>query len=292
MAIISDTRNVKLGVCSVIYGGIDLGYTKGGVEVSVTTDTHKVELDQFGKSPINELVMGRECKVKVPLAETTLENMVRTMPGATLVQTGGVAANGTVTLPGTNAAADQTIIINGKTVTAKSSAPNAYNLEYLIGVDVDASGANLAAMLNASTDSKIAQATYTYTPASNLLTATYKYKGTEGNAFTLAVGTYTGVTVSGGTLASGANPTAAKVVVTSGVGLDLLATAKELRLHPYGKLDSDRSEDFTVHLAGTGGGLAFAYKLEDERIFNVEFSGYPDANNGNRLFTIGDMAAV
>ena len=81
----SDTKNVKLGVCRVSYNGVDLGYTKGGVEVSVKTETHKVLIDQFGKTPINEYVMGREVTVKCPLAETTLDNLVKIMPGATLV---------------------------------------------------------------------------------------------------------------------------------------------------------------------------------------------------------------
>lgn len=81
----SDIKNVKLGVCKVTFDGQDLGYTKGGVEVSVKTETHKVMVDQFGKTPINEYIMGREVSVKAPLAETTLENLVKIMPGATLV---------------------------------------------------------------------------------------------------------------------------------------------------------------------------------------------------------------
>lgn len=81
----SDIKNVKLGVCKVLFDGVDLGYTKGGVEVQVKTDTHQVMIDQFGKTPINEYIMGRTVSVKVPLAETTLENMIKVMPGATLV---------------------------------------------------------------------------------------------------------------------------------------------------------------------------------------------------------------
>jgi len=81
----SNTENVKLGVCRITFDGQDLGYTQGGVEVSVKTETHKVLVDQFGKTPINEYVMGREVIVKAPLAETTLENLVKIMPGAELV---------------------------------------------------------------------------------------------------------------------------------------------------------------------------------------------------------------
>lgn len=81
----SNTENVKLGVCRVTFGGEDLGFTKGGVEVSVETSTHEVTVDQMGETPINEYITSRSCTVTVPLAETTLENLVKIMPGATLV---------------------------------------------------------------------------------------------------------------------------------------------------------------------------------------------------------------
>ncbi len=87
----SSTENVKLGVCTVTFGGEDLGYTKGGVEVEVTTTTHKVMVDQFGDTEIDENIMGRTVKATVPLAETTLENLVAIMPGATLVDSGATA---------------------------------------------------------------------------------------------------------------------------------------------------------------------------------------------------------
>lgn len=170
----SNTENVKLGVCRATYNGVDLGLTKGGVEVTVTTETHKTEVDQYGKTPINEVIMGRTVSAKVPMAETTLENMVKIMPGAVLV---------TDTL----------------------------------------------------------------------------------------------------------DPTKKVVNVPSGVGTNLLGIAQALVLHPINKLDTDKSEDFTIFKAATAGALSFAYKLEDERIFSCDFTGYPDAD-GN-LFAYGDTSA-
>lgn len=164
----SDTKNVKLGVCKVLYDSVDLGYTKGGVEVSVKTETHKSKVDQFGSTPINEYITGREVTAKTPLAETTLDNLVKIMPGATISGTG-----------------------SDKIVT-----------------------------------------------------------------------------------------------VPTGVGINLLDVAKELRLHPISKPDSDKSEDFVILKAATAGALSFAYKLDDERVYNVEFNGYPDAATG-KLFTVG-----
>lgn len=81
----NDAKNVKLGVCRVLFDGKDLGFTKGGVSVTVATETHEVQLDQTGQTPVNEFIMGRTVTVSCPLAETTLENLAAIMPGATLV---------------------------------------------------------------------------------------------------------------------------------------------------------------------------------------------------------------
>lgn len=173
----SNTKNVKLGVCKVLYGGVDLGYTIGGVDVTVKTDTHKVLVDQFGKTPVNEYVMGREVTVKVPLAETTMENLVKIMPGA-----------------------------------------------FLMTDTID--------------------------------------------------------------------PTKKVVTIPTAIGTNLLDIAQALVLHPVSNADSDKSEDFTVFKAATAGALQFAYKLENERIYSCEFNGYPDVENGSKLFAIGDTSIV
>lgn len=279
----SSTRNVKLGVCRVYFDGDDLGVTQGGVEVAVTTETHKVEVDQFGKTPINEYVMGRALTVKVPMAETTLENLVKIMPGATLTATGGAKATGTITIT-TNPIASETIIVNGVTMTFKAAAPGMSDV--LIGATAADTAANLAAKLNAHTDPAVAAADYSVNAA--IVTVTYEGYGTEGNAFTLATGTAAAkVTMSGATLSGGSEATKKYVTVDHGIGSDLLASAKELRLHPTSKAAADKSDDFVVPLANTAGALNFAYKLDQERIFNVEFSGYPDPTTG-KLFVVGD----
>lgn len=172
----SDTANVKLGVCSITYDGVDLGYTKGGVEVEVTTDTHKVTIDQFGESIVNEYITKRDIIVKTPLAETTLDNLVAIMPGATLV--------------------------------------------------VDSVDSNKK-----------------------------------------------------------------RVDVANGVGTNLLTIAKQLILHPIELAAGDTSEDLTVPLAGTAGAMNYAYKHDEERVFNTQFTGYPDPST-NILFKLGDLTAT
>lgn len=173
----ADPQNIKLGTCKISYGGVDLGLTAGGVEVTVGTSTHETKVDQYGDTVVNEFITGRSCTVSAPLAETTLENLIATMPGAKLVS-------------------------------------------------------------------------------------------------------------------DGASPTKKRVDVASGVGASLRELAKELILHPIALPDSDVSEDFIVPIAGVAGALNFAYKLDQERIFNTEFKAYPDQAKDGLLFQIGDKTAT
>jgi hypothetical protein len=286
---VSDTKNVKIGVCNAFFNNQDLGYTKGGVEVTVSTETHPVNVDQFGKTAINEYIMGRTLKVKVPLAETTLDNLVRTMPGSTLV-TDGAFATGTLTIA-TNLTAGQTVVIGGKTLTARATQATVVgNLDFVVGATAAATAAVIAAMIDSSTDPVLASLNASVAGA--VITISAAVRGTAGNAITLSSGTAgASATVSGATLTGGINTTKARVDVTTGTGVDLLSVAKTLRLHPKGKLDTDLSEDFVVPLAATPGALTFAYQLENERIFNVEFTGYPDPTT-DKLFYVGDPSAV
>lgn len=80
--------------------------------MTVQTETHKVNLDQFGKTPVNEYVMSRDVTVKVPLAETTLENLAITMPGAVITEVGGTVASGSIAFA-SNPVANDTVVIGG-----------------------------------------------------------------------------------------------------------------------------------------------------------------------------------
>ena len=55
------------------FGGVDLGFTKGGVEVTVETETHEVTVDQMGETPINEYITSRTCTVS-PKSKSMVTN--------------------------------------------------------------------------------------------------------------------------------------------------------------------------------------------------------------------------
>jgi hypothetical protein len=287
----SDTRNVKLGVCQVLWNGVDLGYTQGGVEVTVKTDTHKVNVDQFGKTTINEYILGREVSVKVPLAETTLANLLQVMPGSIMVTTGGgVAATGSITVA-TQPAAGSTCVVNGVTFTFVSVLTGAPN-QVLIGNTVAITAAALAEALFSCTFngaySAVAQASYAIAAATpTVVGITFNVTSVVGNAFTITSGTAAAaLTVSGATLTGGTSGTNDYVTVSTNIGANLLATAAPLRLHPITNGAGNLVDDFVIPLAATAGAISFAYNLEKERIFNVEFTGYPNSSTG-QLFTVG-----
>jgi hypothetical protein len=276
----SDTKNVKLGVCQVFYKGTDLGYTQGGVQVTVATQTHKVNIDQFGKSTVNEIVMSRDVSVKVPLAETTLENLVNTMPGAALSETGGTAASGLITVNSLPTAGEK-LVVDGVAFTFKAAASSPSEIS--IGATTADTATAIAAALSASKIPAVSESSYV--AAASAVTVTHNEVGTNGNTVTLAT-TSAGITLSGARLSGGVDATEKHVIVTSGIGVDLLSIAGELRLHPKGKAADDYSEDFVIPLAATAGGMNFAYEVEKERIFDTTFTGYPDPVS-QELFAIG-----
>lgn len=168
-------ENISLGTCSVTYNSVDLGLTIGGVEVEVTTETHETKVDQFGETVVNETIIGRNIMAKVPMAETTLDNLVAIMPGAV------------------------------KTI-------------------------------------------------------------------------------------DGTDPTLIKVEVSTAVGTSLFDGAQSLTLHPIANAVGDLSEDLTIPLAATPGGINFAYRLDQERVYVADFKGYPSATG--LLFIYGDTSAT
>jgi hypothetical protein len=293
----SSTKNVKLGPCKVYFDGADLGVTKGGVEVSVTTETYMVNVDQFGKTTINELIMSRNVKVKAPLAETTLRNMIATMPGASLISDGAVAATAlTFTAP----AATTTFTIGGVafTFTATTVARPASKTQVQLAAVAADSVQNACDAINRA----LVYSTTTGVALTNnaggvtarvragfplIIDITAADPGTAGNAVT-SVATV-GATMGTATLLGGLAETKARVETKTGIGTDLLSIAKVLRLHPTGKADSDFSDDFVVYQAATAGALTFSYQVDAERVYAVEFAGYPDALD--RLFAVGDLLA-
>lgn len=278
----SSTKNVKLGVCQVFYDGVDLGLTQGGVEFMVTTETYRVEVDQFGKTAINELIQGRKASAKVPMAETTLQNLMAIMPGSTLV-TDGANASATVTIA-TQPTATTTVTIGGQAFSFQAGKPTtAYQVQ--IGANLAESIQNFIDTVNRSGIQAAIGGIKASLQSATVVKISAIDPGTAGNAVTLAAAN--GATASGANLTGGVNETKARVEVSTGVGVDLLDIARSLRLHPVSKAAQDFSEDLVIYKAATPGALQFAYKVDAERVYNAEFEAYPDPVTG-KLFALGN----
>jgi hypothetical protein len=283
----SSTKNVKLGVCNVFFDGVDLGLTKGGVEVTVTTETYKVDVDQFGTTVINEQIMGRNVMVMAPLAETTLRNLVATMPGSMFI-TNGVNAKATLTVGANPDAEADAFAIGGQafsTVAAGTKPTDAYSI--VIGTSLTHTLNNVVDVINrANLQPAIGGIRATLTsPTTISVEATDP--GLAGNAVTIDATLEFSTTDT--TLTGGVEETKARVEVMTGIGIDLLSRARVLRLHPRANAATDFKDDFVIYQAATPGALTFAYQVDSERIYNIEFSGYPDSQE--RLFSIGDLLA-
>jgi len=84
----TDFSDLEMGPCYVTFDDIDLGLTKGGVEVEFTTEVADITADQYGDSILNQYIKGRGVKVKVPMAENNLTKFAAIFPAATLVTNG------------------------------------------------------------------------------------------------------------------------------------------------------------------------------------------------------------
>lgn len=273
----SSTENVKLGVCNVLFDGVDLGFTKGGVEVEVATSTKEITVDQMGETPIGEIVMGRTVQATVPLAETTLENLVAVMPGSELISD-GEKASGTVTFSTAAPVNGDKVTIAGTDFTFKTTPVG--QTDMAIPGTIGAAAAALASAINASSIGYVASA------AAAVVTVTAKTRGTAGNG-TIAKTVATAANVTTTNLTGGVDVTKAQVKVSTGVNINLLSLAKTLVLRPKG---TNGEDDFTIHKAMCPGALNYAYQFDNERVFKSVFKGYAAADGA--LFAVGDVTAT
>lgn len=84
----ADVTKVALGVCTVLYDAVDLGHTKGGVELTYEPVWHDVTVDVYGETKVDKRLMGEHITAKVPLAEYTVANLKVGIPAGTIVTDG------------------------------------------------------------------------------------------------------------------------------------------------------------------------------------------------------------
>lgn len=90
----ADITKVRLGTCNVTFNGVDLGHTRGNVEVTYSPNWSDVMVDKYGNTVVDSYLNGEKLTAKVPLAEETIANLKNAIPNATFAG----AANARVTL--------------------------------------------------------------------------------------------------------------------------------------------------------------------------------------------------
>lgn len=84
----ADATKVQMGACSVTVNGVDIGHTKGGVEVAYTPTVKPVTVDLYGDTPVEFKLTGEKLTAKIPFAEVTIANLNKAMVHGTLAGAG------------------------------------------------------------------------------------------------------------------------------------------------------------------------------------------------------------
>lgn len=76
----ANISNVRIGACSVTFGGVSLGHTKDGVEFSFKRSFEDLMVDQYGETVVDKALKGQELTIKCYLAEPNVANLSVAIP--------------------------------------------------------------------------------------------------------------------------------------------------------------------------------------------------------------------
>jgi len=176
----------------------------------------------------------------------------------------GARATGTIQIAVDPTNGD-TVDVNGVTFTFVNVVVTPATDVLIVAGNTSATAANLAAVLNASTDPDVDDATYT--AVTDTVTVTFDTDGTAGNSFTLAVAGSTPPTISGSTLTGGVDGIARSLVFNFKDG-DLVpleasyddyappAATHAIRLNTVMCLPGCYSDELTPSSSNTGTAIA------------------------------------
>lgn len=72
--------NVRMGVCSIVFNGVDCGHTLGGTKVTITRKLTPLKVDKYGDSPVDEVVTDVQMVVDAKVAEPVVSLIKTAMP--------------------------------------------------------------------------------------------------------------------------------------------------------------------------------------------------------------------
>lgn len=248
------SEKIRLGSCDVTYNAVDLGATKGGVDVEISTEKYTVTSDQTGETPLKDIITGTTVTVTVPMAETDLQKLKQMLPQSVMTPASGSVPTGR-TVGGSS-----TYDVGDRTITTTGTGGGTF----VVGQVVKFEGHRTSYTVKA-----VNGAVITVDPVSG---------GSGLEAPVEQAETITATASAGG------------VEIHTGVNIDLFNHAHLLKLHPHGLPVGNTEQDFTVYKAAPTANFSFKYELAGERIYEVEFSAYPDPANNNRIAAFGATA--
>ena len=79
----ANISKLKVAAGSLItFGGVDLGHTVGGAEISIEREFTEVNTDIYGNTPVDYVLTGQKATVKLKLAEITPGTLSYVVPEA------------------------------------------------------------------------------------------------------------------------------------------------------------------------------------------------------------------
>lgn len=76
----ADVSKVTIGACRVTHGGVDLGHTLDGVELSLEREFEDLTVDAYGSTPVNKALTGQKIQAKFKLAEVDADRLNSAIP--------------------------------------------------------------------------------------------------------------------------------------------------------------------------------------------------------------------
>ena len=73
-------QNVRMGVCTITYNGVDCGHTLGGTKVTITRKLTPLKVDKYGDSPVDEVVTDVQMVVAAKIAEPVVTVIKNALP--------------------------------------------------------------------------------------------------------------------------------------------------------------------------------------------------------------------
>lgn len=77
-----DTRNINFDLANVSFNGVNIGFTKGGVDVNITMSSLDALIDDYGDTPIESFDRGTAIEVVINGAESARANLALAFPTA------------------------------------------------------------------------------------------------------------------------------------------------------------------------------------------------------------------